>query len=130
MNEEGGEGEGGSFNVLAFVLPGFSIMGILFLAQSATRDILVDRETGMLRHLLTAPVNATDFLIGKCLSVFAVTALGFVIFILIGIAGGLLGGYIGTTLGLGTVTGLNIPSLLLAIGGAVILLFAYRLIRK
>ena len=42
----------------------------------------------MLRHLLTAPVNATDFLIGKCLSVFAVTALGFVIFILIGIAGG------------------------------------------
>jgi ABC-2 type transport system permease protein len=88
LTDEGGEGESGSFNVLAFVLPGFSIMGILFLAQSATRDILVDRETGMLRHLLTAPVNATDFLIGKCLSVFAVTALGFVIFILIGIAGG------------------------------------------
>lgn len=55
---------------------------------------------------------------------------GFIITIIIGIAGGLLGGYIGTTLGLGTVTGLNIPSLLLAIGGAVILLFAYRLIRK
>ena len=53
-----------------------------------------------------------------------------IITIIIGIAGGLLGGYIGTTLGLGTVTGLNIPSLLLAIGGAVILLFAYRLIRK
>jgi ABC-2 type transport system permease protein len=88
LTDEDTGGESDSFNVLAFVLPGFSIMGILFLAQSATRDVLVDRETGMLRHLLTAPVNATDFLVGKCLSVFAVTALGFVIFVLIGIAGG------------------------------------------
>lgn len=55
---------------------------------------------------------------------------GIIVTILIGIAGGLVGGYIGTTLGLGTVTGLNFASLLLAIGGAVILLLIYRLLRK
>jgi ABC-2 type transport system permease protein len=75
-------------NILAYVLPGFSIMGILFLAQSATRDILKDREAGLLRHLLTAPVSSADYLVGKCLSVFAVTAIGFVILIAIGLAVG------------------------------------------
>lgn len=89
LEEEGAEDNQGSFNILAYVLPGFSIMGILFLAQSATRDILVDRESGMLRHLLTAPVSPTDFLLGKCLSVFVVTALGFAVFVLIGLAAGI-----------------------------------------
>jgi ABC-2 type transport system permease protein len=64
-------------------------MGILFLAQSATRDILRDRESGLLRHLLTAPVSVNDYLGGKCLSVFAVTALGFAVFLLLGIAAGI-----------------------------------------
>ena len=55
---------------------------------------------------------------------------GIFVTILIGIAGGLLGGFVGTTLGIGAVTGFNIVSLLLAIGGAIILLLAYRLIFK
>ena len=55
---------------------------------------------------------------------------GFVVTILIGIAGGMVGGTIGTQLGFGPVSGLNIPSLLLAIGGAVVLLFIYELLNK
>ncbi|MFV2071222.1 MAG: ABC transporter permease [Thermoanaerobaculales bacterium] len=74
--------------VLSFFLPGLSIMGILFLAQSATRDILRDREAGLLRHLLTAPVSPTDYLVGKCLSVLLVTGLGFGILVGVGIAAG------------------------------------------
>lgn len=89
LRSEDEEEEGASFNILAYVLPGFSIMGILFLAQSATRDILRDRESGLLRHLLTAPVSVNDYLGGKCLSVFAVTSLGFALFVLIGIAAGI-----------------------------------------
>jgi len=89
LRSEEEEEVGGSFNILAYVLPGFSIMGILFIAQSATRDILRDRESGLLRHLLTAPVSVNDYLGGKCLSVFAVTALGFALFVLIGIAAGI-----------------------------------------
>ena len=50
---------------------------------------------------------------------------GIIITILIGIAGALVGGFIGSLLGLGDITGFNIGSLLLAIGGALLLLFIY-----
>jgi uncharacterized membrane protein YeaQ/YmgE (transglycosylase-associated protein family) len=55
---------------------------------------------------------------------------GIFITIIIGIAGGFVGGFIGSSLGLGSVTGFNIVSLLLAIGGAVLLLFLYRVVKK
>lgn len=55
---------------------------------------------------------------------------GFIVTILIGIAGAFVGGFIGSLLGLGSVTGFNIISLALAIGGALLLLFLYRLIKK
>ena len=88
LTPEGPEDDTPELSILAYILPGFSIMGILFLAQSATRDILVDRESGLLRHLLTAPVTTADYLIGKCLSIFTVTAIGFTLLILIGVAVG------------------------------------------
>ncbi len=51
---------------------------------------------------------------------------GIIITIIIGISGALLGGFIGSILGLGTVTGFNLGSLILAILGALALLFGYR----
>ncbi len=74
--------------ILAIFLPGLAVMGTLFLAQSATRDILRDRENGLLRHLLTAPVSPADYLLGKCLSVIMVTAAGFALMTLAGAAMG------------------------------------------
>jgi uncharacterized membrane protein YeaQ/YmgE (transglycosylase-associated protein family) len=55
---------------------------------------------------------------------------GIIITILIGIAGAFIGGFIGSFLGFGTVTGFNAASIMLAIGGAVLLLILYRVIRK
>jgi uncharacterized membrane protein YeaQ/YmgE (transglycosylase-associated protein family) len=55
---------------------------------------------------------------------------GIIITILLGIGGAFLGGFIGSFLGLGTVTGFTVGSLLLAIGGAVLLLILYRFIKK
>jgi uncharacterized membrane protein YeaQ/YmgE (transglycosylase-associated protein family) len=55
---------------------------------------------------------------------------GIIITILLGIGGGLLGGYIGTVLGLGTVSGFDLRSILLATGGAIVILLLYRAIRK
>lgn len=55
---------------------------------------------------------------------------GIVITILLGIAGAFLGGYLGTQLGIGTVTGINLPSILIATGGAVLILILYRFIRR
>ena len=55
---------------------------------------------------------------------------GFFVTILIGIAGALVGGYIGTALGLGAVTGFDLGSFVTAILGAVLLLFVYRVVKK
>ena len=55
---------------------------------------------------------------------------GLIITILLGIAGGFVGGFIGSFLGLGTITGFNLGSFLLAIGGAILLLLLYRLLRR
>lgn len=54
---------------------------------------------------------------------------GLVVTILIGIAGAFLGGFLGTRLGLGDVTGFNLGSLALATGGALVLLLAHRKLR-
>ena len=55
---------------------------------------------------------------------------GIFVTILIGIAGAFVGGFIGSRLGFGTVTGFNIGSILLATGGGVLLLALYRMIKK
>jgi len=55
---------------------------------------------------------------------------GCIITILIGIAGAFVGGFIASRLGLGSVTGFDIRSILVAVGGAVILLILYRVIKR
>jgi uncharacterized membrane protein YeaQ/YmgE (transglycosylase-associated protein family) len=56
-------------------------------------------------------------------------ASGIVITILLGIGGAILGGFIGTRIGFGDVSGFDIHSLALAVGGAVLLLYLYRLLK-
>ena len=53
---------------------------------------------------------------------------GCIITILLGIGGALVGGYIGTMLGWGRVTGFDLRSLALAVIGALILLIARRML--
>lgn len=55
---------------------------------------------------------------------------GFIVTILIGIAGALVGGFISTAIGFGTVTGFNLGSFIIAILGAIILLGIYRTLKK
>ena len=51
---------------------------------------------------------------------------GINITILLGIAGAFVGGFIGAAVGLGGVGGFNVGSLLLAVGGALLILWGYR----
>ena len=51
---------------------------------------------------------------------------GCLLTILLGIGGAVLGGYIGTRLGWGEVTGFDLRSMGLAVGGALVILIAYR----
>ncbi len=55
---------------------------------------------------------------------------GIIITILLGIAGALLGGFLGSLLGLGGIDGFNFGSFVLAILGAILLLFIYRKMRR
>ena len=54
---------------------------------------------------------------------------GIIVTVLIGIAGALVGGFLATFLGLGAVSGFNIPSLIIAILGSMLLLGIYRMMR-
>lgn len=54
---------------------------------------------------------------------------GFIVTIIVGIVGGLLGGWISTEMGWGSMTGFNIKSILIAAGGAILLLIILRVIR-
>ena len=54
---------------------------------------------------------------------------GIIMTILLGVAGAFVGGFIGTTLGMGSVTGFNLGSLALAVGGDLLLLWGHRKLR-
>lgn len=55
---------------------------------------------------------------------------GLILTILIGIAGAFLGGWLATQLGLGNISGFDIRSFIIAVAGALIVLFIYRRIRS
>lgn len=74
--------------VLSYFMPGLSMLAALFLAQSISRDVLSDRESGLLSHLLAAPVTAGQYLAGKTASVTLVSLLGLGLMICFGMAAG------------------------------------------
>jgi len=53
---------------------------------------------------------------------------GFIVTIALGIVGAVVGGMIGTAVGFGGISGFDIRSLMIAIGGALMLLIGYRLV--
>ena len=55
---------------------------------------------------------------------------GLIVTILIGIVGAVIGGFIGTRLGFGDVTGFDLRSIGIAILGALVLLLGLRLLRR
>lgn len=55
---------------------------------------------------------------------------GLVVTTMLGVVGAVVGGFLGTQLGFGEVDGFDIRSFLIAIGGAVVLLTGYRMLRR
>jgi uncharacterized membrane protein YeaQ/YmgE (transglycosylase-associated protein family) len=55
---------------------------------------------------------------------------GILMTILLGIAGAFVGGLIGSQVGLGSVSGFNLGSLALAVGGALLILWGHRKLRS
>lgn len=55
---------------------------------------------------------------------------GWIVTILLGIAGAIVGGFVATLLGFGNVSGFNLYSFLIAILGSLILLWLYRMFKR
>ena len=55
---------------------------------------------------------------------------GIIVTILIGIAGAFIGGFLGSLAGIGSVTGFNLMSVGLSVGGGLILLYVFRVLKK
>jgi len=55
---------------------------------------------------------------------------GFFVTVIIGIAGAIIGGFIGTQLGFGGIRGFDFRSFLVAIAGAMLLLLGYRMVKR
>ena len=55
---------------------------------------------------------------------------GFIVTILLGIAGAFVGGFIASLIGIGGVSGFDLGSLVVATAGAVLLLFVYRQVKR
>ena len=56
---------------------------------------------------------------------------GFIITVILGIVGAVVGGWLATMFGVGgDVTGFNLPSFLVAVVGAIVVLAIYRMVRR
>jgi uncharacterized membrane protein YeaQ/YmgE (transglycosylase-associated protein family) len=55
---------------------------------------------------------------------------GILLTIILGIVGAVVGGFIGTLLGFGDISGFDLRSMLLAVGGGVLVLFLYGLMNR
>ena len=55
---------------------------------------------------------------------------GWIVTILLGVAGAFVGGYLGSLIGVGTTGEFSLASILTATAGAFVLLFIYRLLKK
>ena len=95
---------GATWNFSAEGYPGFSVN---------TRVFYIDIETSWLDSV----GGPTDFK-------------RIIVTIGLGIAGAIVGGFISTFLGFGSVSGFNIPSLIIAVIGALVLLIGYRMIKR
>ena len=55
---------------------------------------------------------------------------GIIVTTVLGVAGALVGGFIGAQLGFGNISGFDFRSLAIAVGGAILLLYLHRALRR
>lgn len=55
---------------------------------------------------------------------------GFWTYLIVGVAGGLLGGLVTSIFGLNLMSGFNLTSILVGLAGSIVVIFLYRLIKK
>jgi ABC-2 type transport system permease protein len=81
-------GSTGGLNLRTFLYPGVLAMAVMFTAMGSAGSIVWDREFGLLREMLVAPVRRSSLVIGKCLGGATVaTSQGVIVLAIAGLAG-------------------------------------------
>ena len=57
----------GGVDLKTFIFPGVLCVAVLFTAMISAASLVWDRELGILREMMVAPVSRTSILVGKCL---------------------------------------------------------------
>lgn len=72
-------------NIFSFILPGMSIMFLLFIIEIFIRDILSEREDGKLQRMMFAPLKTMDFILARIISAWLMGIAVFAVMAVLGV---------------------------------------------
>jgi ABC-2 type transport system permease protein len=73
------------FNIFFFLLPGMSVMFLLFIIEIFIRDILTEREDGKLQRIMFAPVRTSELILARVLSGWFMGILVYLLIVVLGV---------------------------------------------
>ncbi|MCP4216741.1 MAG: ABC transporter permease [bacterium] len=73
-----------TFNIFSAVLPGISIMFMMFIIEIFLREILTDREDGKLQRMMFAPLPSSQYVLARIISGWV---MGILVFFIVGVFG-------------------------------------------
>ena len=72
------------FNIFFYILPGMSVMFLLFIIEIFLRDILTEREDGKLQRIMFAPVRTTELILARVFSGWLMGILAYLAIVVLG----------------------------------------------
>ena len=79
------EEKGPAFNIFSFILPGMSIMFLLFIIEIFIRDILTEREDGKFQRMMFSPVRSMEYIFARIISGWVMGIAVCLVIVLVGI---------------------------------------------
>ncbi len=73
------------FNIFSFILPGMSVMFLLFIIETFIRDILVEREDGKWRRMMFSPLRPMEFISARVISGWLMGIAVYLVIVLFGV---------------------------------------------
>lgn len=77
--------KGPALNIFSFILPGMSIMFLLFIIEIFIRDILTEREDGKFQRMMFSPVRSMEYIFARIISGWVMGIAVCLVIVLVGI---------------------------------------------
>jgi ABC-2 type transport system permease protein len=79
------EEKGPAFNIFSFILPGMSVMFLLFIIEIFIRDILIEREDGKFQRMMFSPIRSMEYIFARIISGWVMGIVVCLVIVLVGI---------------------------------------------